>query len=159
MKISIVSVGKLKECYWQDALGEYVKRIKPHSSVEIVEVMDEPFSEDDSEKRKAEIKTREGQKILSKLRKDTFVICCDLRGREYSSEEFSAFLMKLALDGKSDISFIIGGSLGLSLEVLERADSKICFSEMTFPHQLMRVILAEQIYRAFKIAKNEPYHR
>jgi len=158
VKITVVSVGKLKEHYWQDSLKEYMKRIKAYSSIEFIEVTDEPFLEDDSDKRKEEVKKKEGQKILSKIRKDTFVICCDLKGKEYRSEEFSSFLMQLALNGKSNISFIIGGSLGISDEVLQRADSKISFSKMTFPHQMMRVILAEQIYRAFKIAKNEPYH-
>ena len=158
MRIDIICVGKVKEKYLKEAIDEYVKRITPYSSVNIVAVMDEPFSESDSPKRKLEIKKAEGDKIISKIRDSSFVIACDLGGNELTSEELSKYFGKLSLDGKSDISFIIGGALGLSDDVLKRSNDRVSFSKMTFPHQLMRVILLEQIYRAFKIYRNEPYH-
>lgn len=158
MKIDIIAVGKVKEKYLRDGIEEYSKRISSYATLSIISVADEPFFESDSEKRKNEIKAKEGEKILSKLRLNSYVVVCDLNGKEMTSEGLSQFVGDLALKGRSDISFIIGGALGLSCDVVARADFLLCFSKMTFPHQLMRLILLEQVYRAFRIYRNEPYH-
>ena len=158
MKIEVIAVGKVKEAYLRDGIAEYEKRIGAYSDLKITSIQDEPFGDKDSPKRKEEIKSCEGEKILSKLRPSSFVIVCDLAGEELSSEGFSNYVAELALSGKSDLTFIIGGALGLSDGVLKKADFVLCFSKMTFPHQLMRMILLEQIYRAFKIMRKEPYH-
>ena len=147
MNIHIICVGKLKETYFVDACKEYMKRLSRFAKLKITELLDEPIPE------------KEGQKILSHLsRQDTVISLC-VEGKQMSSEKLAAYISDCALSGKSNLAFIIGGSLGLSDEVKKRAALRLSFSEMTFPHQLMRVVLLEQIYRAFKINANEAYHK
>lgn len=159
MNINVITVGKLKEKYLKDGIDEYKKRLSRYCSIEIIEVPDEKAPETLSEKEEELVKDREGQGILKHIKDSTYVIALDLRGKMLSSEEFSTLLSDLGVSGNSNIAFIIGGSLGLSQEVLTRADYKLSFSRMTFPHQLMRMILLEQIYRGFRIMKGEPYHK
>ncbi|NLI11454.1 23S rRNA (pseudouridine(1915)-N(3))-methyltransferase RlmH [Pelotomaculum propionicicum] len=156
--VTILAVGRLKEKYLTEAAGEYLKRLSAYARVEVVEVSDESFAESLSPLDLAKIKEREGERLLKRLRQGTFMIALDLRGKQFSSEEMAGILGRKALGGQGDLTFIIGGALGLSKNVLERADLRISFSRMTFPHQLMRVILLEQIYRWFKIYRKEPYH-
>ncbi|MBU3193356.1 23S rRNA (pseudouridine(1915)-N(3))-methyltransferase RlmH [Clostridium algidicarnis] len=159
MNITIISVGKVKEKYLRDAIEEYSKRLKRYCKLEILEVSDEKTPDNASEKEEIQIKVKEGEAILRYIKDNAFVIALDLKGKTVSSEELANFISDLGTKGKSDLVFIIGGSLGLSQKVLERADYKLCFSKMTFPHQLFRVMLLEQIYRSFKIIKGEPYHK
>lgn len=159
MKIAIVAVGRLKERYIREAADEYLKRLRPYASVNVVEVADEPIPQKPSEAEEAGVMRREGERILGALRQGTYVICLDMRANQLSSEEFSHLLDGLALKGRSDVTFIIGGSLGLAPDVLARADMRLSLSKMTFPHQVVRVILLEQIYRAFKISRGEMYHK
>ncbi|MFG6118705.1 23S rRNA (pseudouridine(1915)-N(3))-methyltransferase RlmH [Thalassobacillus sp. B23F22_16] len=159
MKITIVTVGKLKEKYLKQGIQEYVKRLGPYASVEIVEVADEKAPENLSEADMEEVKKKEGERILAKINPDSYVITLEIEGQMLTSEKLAKKLDNLATYGKSKVAFVIGGSLGLSDEVLRRSDLGLSFSKMTFPHQLMRLILVEQIYRAFKINKNEPYHK
>ncbi len=159
MKITVISVGKIKEKYLKNAIAEYSKRLSGYCSMSFIELADEKAPENISLAQQEKIKEIEGDKILNKIKDKQYVFVLDLKGRQLTSEEFSSEINKLAVYGKSDIAFIIGGSLGLSNQVLKRADFSISFSKMTFPHQLMKVILLEQIYRAFKIQKGEPYHK
>lgn len=159
MNISIIAVGKLKEKYLKSGIDEYLKRLSSYAKVEIIEIPDEKAPEELSPSEMEQVKQKEGEKLLSKLSQDTYVIALAIDGKMKSSEELADTLDKLATYGKSKVAFIIGGSLGLSNEVLQRADEKLSFSRMTFPHQLMRLILIEQIYRAFRINRNEPYHK
>ena len=159
MNITLVTVGKLKETYLKDAVGEYEKRLSRYASVRIIEVEDEKTSETAGEKERESVKDREGKRILSVLKDRDYVIALVILGKEYSSEEMAARIGTLMNEGASDLTFIIGGSLGLSKEVLSCADEAWSFSRLTFPHQLMRVIALEQIYRSFRILKNEPYHK
>ncbi|MBT2680313.1 23S rRNA (pseudouridine(1915)-N(3))-methyltransferase RlmH [Bacillus sp. ISL-35] len=159
MNISIVTVGKLKEKYLKQGIEEYLKRLGSYAKVEVFEVPDEKAPEELSETEMVQVKQKEGERILSKIGQDTYVIALAINGKLKSSEELADRLDKLATYGKSKIAFVIGGSLGLSDEVLKRADEQLSFSKMTFPHQLMRLILVEQIYRAFRINRNEPYHK
>lgn len=159
MKVSIIAVGKLKEKYLRMGVEEYVKRLSRYCKLEIIEVPDEKVPDNMSQAEEDNVKNREGQKILSNIKNNTYVIALAIEGKQYSSEEMSGKIEKLGLQGKSHITFIIGGSIGLSKEVLERADEPISFSKMTFPHQLMRLVLLEQGYRWFKIMKGEPYHK
>ncbi len=159
MKITIISVGKIKEKYLKSAIAEYSKRLSGYCSLSFIELPDEKAPENISDAQQLKIKDIEGEKILAKIKEKQFVFVLDLNGMQMTSEKFSSELEKLAVYGHSDVTFIIGGSLGLSKNVISRADFKISFSEMTFPHQLMKVILLEQIYRAFKISKGEPYHK
>lgn len=159
MNISIISVGKIKEKYLRDGIDEYKKRLSRYCNIELIEVMDEKAPENLSEKEEEQIKIKEGQSILKHIKEGTYVIALAINGKLLSSEELSDMLSNLGLTGKSSIAFVIGGSLGLSKEVLDRADYKLSFSKMTFPHQLMRMILLEQVYRGFKIMKGEPYHK
>lgn len=159
MNISIITVGKLKEKYLKQGIDEYLKRLTSYAKVEVIEVPDEKAPEELSENEMIQVKQKEGEKILSKVYPDTYVIALAIEGKQKSSEEMAETLDKLATYGKSKVAFIIGGSLGLSTEVLSRADEKLSFSRMTFPHQLMRLILVEQVYRAFRIIRNEPYHK
>ncbi|MBU3210295.1 23S rRNA (pseudouridine(1915)-N(3))-methyltransferase RlmH [Clostridium algidicarnis] len=159
MNITIISVGKVKEKYLRDAIEEYSKRLKRYCKLEIIEVSDEKTPDNASEKEEIQIKGKEGEAILRYIKDNAFVIALDLKGKTVSSEELANFISDLGTKGKSDLVFIIGGSLGLSQKVLERADYKLCFSKMTFPHQLFRVMLLEQIYRGFRIIKGEPYHK
>nr|WP_218781116.1 23S rRNA (pseudouridine(1915)-N(3))-methyltransferase RlmH [Bacillus sp. EB106-08-02-XG196] len=159
VNISVVSVGKLKEKYLKMGIEEYLKRMNSYAKVEVIEVADEKAPEELSELEMIQVKQKEGERILAKISQDTYVIALAINGKMQSSEELADTLDKLATYGKSKIAFIIGGSLGLSEEVLKRANEKLSFSKMTFPHQLMKLILVEQIYRAFRINRNEPYHK
>lgn len=159
MNISLITVGKLKEKYLKQGIDEYLKRLSGYAKVEVLEVADEKAPEILSDLEMEQVKGKEGERILSKVSPDTYVIALAIEGKQKSSEELAESLDKLATYGKSKISFIIGGSLGLSDEVLKRADEKLSFSKMTFPHQLMKLILLEQIYRAFRINRGEPYHK
>lgn len=159
MNITILAVGKVKETFYREALQEYQKRLSRYCRLEIVEVSDEPAPERISPAQENIIKEREAQRILKRLRDNSFVIALEITGKKYDSEKFAKKLENLALAGESQLVFIIGGSLGLHSSVSQRADLKLSFSDMTFPHQLMRVILAEQIYRAFRIISGEPYHK
>lgn len=159
MNISFVTVGKLKEKYLKQGMAEYVKRLSAYCKIDIIEVADEKAPEELSDAEMEMVKKKEGQRILSKISPDAYVIALAIEGKQYSSEEFASFLEKLATYGRSKIVFVIGGSLGLSGDVLKRADMRLSFSKMTFPHQLMRLILAEQVYRAFRIMKGQPYHK
>lgn len=159
MNISIIAVGKLKEKYLKSGIDEYLKRLSSYAKVEIIEIPDEKAPEELSPSEMEQVKQKEGEKLLSKLSQDTYVIALEIDGKMKSSEELADTLDKLATYGKSKVAFIIGGSLGLSNNVLQRAEEKLSFSKMTFPHQLMRLILLEQVYRAFRINRNEPYHK
>ena len=159
MNISIIVVGKLKEKYLKMGIDEYLKRMSSYAKIEIVEIPDEKAPEVLSAAEMEQVKQKEGEKLLAKLSQDSYVIALAIDGKMKSSEELADSLDKLATYGKSKIAFVIGGSLGLSDEVLKRADEKLSFSKMTFPHQLMRLILLEQVYRAFRINRNEPYHK
>lgn len=159
MKITIVCVGKIKEKFYRDALAEYTKRLSRYCSLSITEVADEKTKEQASDVECAIIKDREGERILKSIREDGYVIALAIDGKNLDSVELSKKIEKLALTGKSNLYFVIGGSLGLSDEVMKRADYKLSFSRMTFPHQLMRVILLEQIYRSYRIINHEPYHK
>ena len=159
MNISIVTVGKLKEKYLKQGIEEYLKRLGSYAKVEVIEVPDEKAPEELSETEMVQVKQKEGERILAKIGPDAYVIALAINGKLKSSEELADTLDKLATYGKSKIAFVIGGSLGLSDEVLKRADEQLSFSKMTFPHQLMRLILVEQIYRAYRINRNEPYHK
>lgn len=159
MKITIVCVGKIKEKFYRDALAEYTKRLSRYCSLRITEVADEKTKEQASETECAIIKDREGERILKSIRDDGYVIALAIDGKNLDSVELSEKIDKLGLSGKSNVYFVIGGSLGLSDAVMKRADYKLSFSRMTFPHQLMRVILLEQIYRSYRIINHEPYHK
>lgn len=158
-RISILAVGRLKERYLAEGAAEYLKRLTPYARVEVEEINDESFTEHLSPAECERVKEKEGERLLRRLRQGTYLIALDLRGRMYSSEEMAGAFGKLALEGRSDITFAIGGSLGLPKTVLERADLLLSFSKLTFPHQLMRIVLLEQIFRWFKIARGEPYHK
>lgn len=159
MKITVLCVGKIKEKFFRDALDEYKKRLSAYTSLDIIEVSDEKTSEKASDKEIALVKAAEGERLLKKIPDSAYVITLEITGKMKTSEELSADISELMLNGKSHICFIIGGSLGLCDDVRARSDYALSFSKMTFPHQLMRVILLEQIYRAFKIKANEPYHK
>ena len=159
MNISIITVGKLKEKYLRQGIEEYLKRLTAYAKVEVVEVADEKAPEELSELEMLQVKQKEGDRILAKISQDTYVIALAIQGKLQSSEELAKNLDKLATYGKSKVAFVIGGSLGLSDEVIKRSNEQLSFSRMTFPHQLMRLILVEQIYRAFRINRNEPYHK
>lgn len=159
MNITLITVGKLKEKYLKAAIDEYAKRLSRYCKLEIIELQDEKTPENASEKEELAIKEKEGNAILSRIKDSMFVVAMDLNGKQLTSVEFSKFIEKQCLMGNSNMAFVIGGSLGLSENVKKRADYKLCFSKMTFPHQLFRVMLLEQIYRNFRIANNEPYHK
>jgi 23S rRNA (pseudouridine1915-N3)-methyltransferase len=159
VNISIVTVGKLKEKYLKMGIDEYLKRLNSYAKVEVIEVADEKAPEELSESEMIQVKQKEGERILAKIGQDTYVIALAINGKMQSSEGLADTLDKLATYGKSKIAFIIGGSLGLSDEVLKRSNEQLSFSKMTFPHQLMKLILVEQIYRAYRINRGEPYHK
>ena len=159
MNISIVTVGKLKEKYLKQGIEEYTKRLGPFAKIDVIEVPDEKAPENLSETEMEQVKKAEGNRILSKISPDAHVIALAINGKMKTSEQLAQDLDYLATYGKSKIAFVIGGSLGLSNEVLQRANDTLSFSKMTFPHQLMRLILVEQVYRAFKINRGEPYHK
>lgn len=159
MNIQIICVGKLKEKYWTDAVSEYRKRLSRYCSMEIVELKEARLPDKASQADEENVKVVEGKAILKAIKEGTFVITLEILGKQLSSPELAEKLETLSLDGKSNVAFVIGGSLGLSTEVSRRSDFKLSFSKMTFPHQMMRVILLEQIYRSFKIIKHETYHK
>ncbi|TXL63359.1 23S rRNA (pseudouridine(1915)-N(3))-methyltransferase RlmH [Cerasibacillus terrae] len=159
MNITIISVGKLKEKYLKQGINEYLKRLSTYAKVKIVEVADEKAPETLSEKEEEEVKQKEGERILGKISPDTYVITLDLQGKMITSEQLAGKLDELATYGKSKVAFVIGGSLGLSEAVRKRSNYALSFSKMTFPHQLMRLILLEQVYRGFRIMRGEPYHK
>ena len=158
LTINIICVGKLKEKFFKDAVSEYSKRLSKFCKLNILELPDERIPNNANETIFNEIKNKECKNIISHIRKDSYTICLDLKGKEYTSEQFSSKLDSLSMH-TSSITFIIGGSLGLTDELLSISNEKICFSKMTFPHQLIRVFLLEQIFRAFKISNGETYHR
>ena len=159
MKITICCVGKIKEKFYSQAIEEYSKRLSKYCKLEIKEAADEKTPDRASDTVNRMIKEKEGDRLLSFIKDDSYVIALAIDGKMLDSVELSEKIDNLMLSGKSDIVFVIGGSLGLDKRVLDRADYKLSFSKMTFPHQLMRVILLEQIYRSFRIMKNEPYHK
>lgn len=159
VNISIVTVGKLKEKYLKQGIEEYLKRLSAYAKIDVIEVADEKAPEELSELEMTQAKQKEGERILVKISQDTYVISLAIQGKLGSSEDLANSLDKLATYGKSKIAFVIGGSLGLSEKVLKRSNEQLSFSRMTFPHQLMRLILVEQIYRAFRINRGEPYHK
>lgn len=159
MKITIITVGKLKEKYLKDAIAEYSKRLSKYCKLEIIEVADEKTPEHASEVVEEAIRAKEAERILRYVKEDAYVITLEIGGKQFSSEEFAEKIEKLGVQGTSHIIFIIGGSIGLGKDVLTKSDYALSFSKMTFPHQLMRVILLEQIYRCYRINSNEPYHK
>ena len=159
MNITVVSVGKLKEKYLKMGIDEYVKRLGSYAKIEIVEVADEKAPEQLSDAEMELVKKKESERILAKISDGTYVIALALDGKMKSSEQMAADLDSLMTYGKSKVAFVIGGSLGLHDDVLKRADEKLCFGKMTLPHQLMKLVLIEQIYRSFRIIKGEPYHK
>ena len=158
LNINILCVGKIKENYLKDAISEYSKRLSKFCNLNIIELSDEKLPSKLNDSIINEIKTKECNKIIQNIKKDSYVICLDLKGKQFSSEEFSEKIDNIALNFNSSITFVIGGTLGLNEEILSLANEKICFSKMTFPHQLIRVFLLEQLFRAFKISNNETYH-
>ena len=159
MKITICTVGKIKENFYREAIAEYSKRLGRYCNLDIIEVADEKTPDNAGEAVELSIKQKEGSRLLSHIKDDSYVIALAIEGKKLDSVQLSEKIDKLCISGSSHITFVIGGSLGLDKEVLNRADYLLSFSDMTFPHQLMRVILLEQIYRSFRIIKNEPYHK
>lgn len=159
MNIKIVCVGKIKEKFYDQAIAEYVKRLSRYCKLKIIEVADEKTPDHASTAINNAIKSKEGQRILSSMEPNEYVIALCIEGKQLDSVELSTQINQLGIEGKSNITFVIGGSLGLAQTVIERANFCLSFSKMTFPHQLMRVILLEQIYRAYKIIYKEPYHK
>ena len=158
ISINIICVGKLKEKYLKDAATEYSKRLSKYCKINIIELSDEKIPSKVNDSIINSIKIVEASKIINSIKNDSYVFSLDLKGKQYSSEEFSNKIQELSVKGYSTITFIIGGTLGLTNEVLKKSNELICFSKMTFPHQLIRVFLLEQLFRGFKIAGNETYH-
>ncbi|MCQ6563456.1 23S rRNA (pseudouridine(1915)-N(3))-methyltransferase RlmH [Paenibacillus mendelii] len=159
MQIQVVCVGKLKEKYWSDGVAEYVKRLSAYARLDIRELPDEKTPDSMSPAEEEQVRTREGERILAALKPDAHVVALAIEGEMWTSEQLAAHLDKQAVYGGGAVAFVIGGSLGLSPAVLSRADKKLSFGRMTYPHQLMRVLLLEQVYRAFRINRGEPYHK
>lgn len=159
MKITIVTVGKIKEKYLKDAIAEYSKRLSKYCKLEIIEVADEKTPDNASAVVEEQIRSKEAERILKYVKEDAYVITLEIHGKQLTSEELADKIEKLGVQGTSHIMLIIGGSIGLGEEVLKRSDFALSFSKMTFPHQLMRVILLEQIYRSYRIISGEPYHK
>ncbi|MBR3039948.1 MAG: 23S rRNA (pseudouridine(1915)-N(3))-methyltransferase RlmH [Lachnospiraceae bacterium] len=159
MNITILCVGKIKEKFYKDALAEYEKRLSKYCKFQIMEVSDEECPESASDAEILNVKRKEGERLLSKISASSYVITLEIKGKKKDSVKFAEDLQNRMVNGVSDFVFVIGGSVGLSEEVSQRANEKLSFSDMTFPHQLMRVILAEQIYRAERIMHKEPYHK
>ena len=159
MKITCVVVGKIKEKYFTDAIKEYSKRLSRYCKLDIVELADEKTPDGASEAEEVAIREKEGERILKALKDDAYVIALAIEGKMLDSVELSQKIDRLGVSGTSHIAFVIGGSLGLAPAVMKRADYALSFSRMTFPHQLMRVVLLEQLYRSYRILKNEPYHK
>lgn len=159
MKITVVSVGKIKEKYLKDAIAEYTKRLGKYCKLELIETADEKTPDHASKAQEDMIRAKEAERILKYVREDAYIITLEIDGKELSSEKLAEKIEDLGIRGKSHLIFIIGGSIGLGEEVLKKSDFALSFSKMTFPHQLMRVILLEQIYRSFRIINKEPYHK
>ena len=159
MKIRIIAIGKIKEAYLKEGINEYLKRIKPYTNIEIIEVNDEPVTDNPKEADITKVKNIEGERVLKYLKESDYVISLDLNKKQYTSPEFAKYLEDRFVRGGSSITFIIGGSYGLSDELKRRANDSFSLSNMTFLHQMTRLILLEQIYRAFKINRNEIYHK
>lgn len=159
MKITLVTVGKIKEKYLRDAVAEYAKRLSKYCKLKVIETTDEKTPDHASAAVEEAVRVKEGERILKYIREDAFVITLEISGKMLTSEELAEKIETLGIQGKSHIIFVIGGSIGLGKEVLARSDFALSFSKMTFPHQLMRVILLEQIYRSFRIINGEPYHK
>jgi len=159
MKVSVLCVGKIKEKYFTMGIAEYEKRLLRYCKLEIVEVPDEKTPDQASEKEEKIIKAKEGERLAKHIKEDSYVIALAIEGKQLDSVEFSKKMEQLGVNGVSHIVFLIGGSLGLDEALLKRADMKLSFSKMTFPHQMMRMILLEQVYRGYRIMKGEPYHK
>lgn len=159
MKIDIIAVGKVKEKFYREAIDEFAKRLSKYCKLQIIEVADEKTPDGASEAVEEQIKAKEAERILKNVKDEAFVFTLEILGKKYNSVEFANRMNSLGVQGKSHIQFVIGGSLGLHNSVSARSDAKISFSDMTFPHQLMRVILLEQVYRGFRIIAGEPYHK
>lgn len=159
MDITIIAVGKLKEKYWRDAVSEYSRRMKSYCSLNILERKEFRLRANPGLAEEQEVIRKEGEEILSVIRPEQYVITLEIKGKRMTSEQLAKKIDDLMISGESSLAFVIGGSLGLSSEVSGRADLKLSFSDMTFPHQLMRVVLLEQIYRSFRIIRGEPYHK
>lgn len=159
MNITLLTVGKIKENYFSDAIKEYVKRLGKYCKLTIVEVADEKTPDKASMSEETKIKEKEAERLIKYIREDSYVISLAIEGKKYDSVSFSEKLEALMVQGKSNLVFIIGGSLGLHDKIMVRSDETISFSDMTFPHQLIRIILLEQLYRGFRIMKGEPYHK
>lgn len=159
MRIKIIAVGKLKEKFLEQGVKEYLKRLTSFARLEIVEIEEGRLPDRSRPAEEAQAREKEGELIKKQLKPGSYTIALVLQGKQFSSEELSEFLAELALKGKSEINFLIGGSTGLADKIVDQADFKLSFSKLTFPHQLMRLILLEQIYRAFKISRDEPYHK
>ena len=158
INIQVICVGKIKENYLKDAISEYSKRLSKYCKLIITELPDEKIPDKLNNNLSNDIKYKECNNIIKHLKKDSYIIALDLKGTQYTSEDFSLKIENISMTNSS-ITFIIGGSLGLNEDILKKCNEKICFSKMTFPHQLIRVFLLEQIYRAFKISNNESYHK
>ena len=160
MDIKIIAVGKIKEKFYKDAIDEYLKRMQAYNKVEIIEVADEMAAENLSEKELEQVKEKEGERILGKISKEDYVVSLEILGKQMDSIEFAKFIENEMAEGFGrNLVFIIGGSNGLAKEVSQRSNKKLSFGKMTYPHQLMRVILTEQIYRAYRIINGHPYHK
>jgi len=159
MNITFVTVGKIKDKYFRDAVAEYQKRLSKYCKLEIIEVADEKTPDKASETLEDQIRQKEAERILKNIKENAYCIALAIDGRKRDSVELAEHIERLGLGGKSSLVFVIGGSLGLHDSVIRRADEKLSFSDMTFPHQLMRVILIEQIYRCYRIINGEPYHK
>lgn len=158
LSIDVICVGKIKENYLKDALSEYSKRLSKYCNINIIEIPDEKLPDKLNNSIINDIKSKECNKIIEHIKKDSYIFCLDLKGKELSSVDFSKKIDDIGLNFNSRITFVIGGTLGLNEDVLNLANEKLCFSKMTFPHQLIRVFLLEQLFRAFKISRNETYH-
>lgn len=158
MNVDVIAVGKIKEKYIQEGIKEYKKRLSGYCKLNIIEVADEKVPDDSSDAQRERIKQLEGERIRARIKKGSYVIATDINGEELSSEQLARKLKDIMISGKSDLSIIIGGSLGLWDQLIESADMRLSFSKLTFPHQLFRLILLEQLYRCFKIICGEPYH-
>ncbi len=159
MKITILTVGKIKEKYFTGAVQEYSKRLGRYCKLEIIEVADEKTPDHASGREEEQIRKKEGERLKKYIKDSAYVIALAIEGKQMSSEAFAGRLDRLGIEGKSHIIFIIGGSIGLDPDILKNADELLSFSQMTFPHQLMRVVLLEQIYRGYRIIQGEPYHK
>ena len=159
LHIDIICIGKIKEKFFREAIQEYTKRLSKYCILNIIELVDEKIPINVNEKNIEIIKEKESDRMSSHIKKGSFTICLDLKGKEFTSEQFADNINSLSLNNISSITFIIGGSLGMSNRLLNSADQKICFSKLTFPHQLIRVFLLEQLFRSFKIINGETYHR